>query len=71
MSKKVLQAVNLSPPIDDSFFDKLENVHPMKQIVYAAIIQVLVFGFMLLAFKLIGGALPSESLLLWYLNILG
>ena len=54
MSKKVLQVVNLSPPIDDSFFDKLENVHPMKQIVYAAIIQVLVFGFMLLAFKLIG-----------------
>jgi len=54
MSKKVLQAVNLSPPVDDSFFDKLENVHPMKQIVYAAIIQVLVFGFMLLAFKLIG-----------------
>ena len=54
MSKKVLQAVNLSPPVDESFFDKLENVHPMKQIVYAAIIQVLVFGFMLLAFKLIG-----------------
>ena len=54
MSKKILQAVNLSPPVDDSFFDKLENVHPMKQIVYAAIIQVLVFGFMLLAFKLIG-----------------
>jgi len=54
VSKKVLQVVNLSPPVDDSFFDKLENVHPMKQIVYAAIIQVLVFGFMLLAFKLIG-----------------
>ena len=54
MSKKILQAVNLSPPVDESFFDKLENVHPMKQIVYAAIIQVLVFGFMLLAFKLIG-----------------
>ena len=54
MSKKVLQVVNLSPPIDDSFFDKLENVHPMKQIVYAAIIQIAVFGFMLLAFKTIG-----------------
>jgi len=54
VSKKLLQAVNLSPPVDESFFDKLENVHPMKQIVYAAIIQVLVFGFMLLAFKLIG-----------------
>jgi hypothetical protein len=54
VSKKILQAVNLSPPVDESFFDKLENVHPMKQITYAAIIQVLVFGFMLLAFKLIG-----------------
>ena len=54
MSKKILQAVNLSPPVDESFFDKLENVHPMKQIVYAAIIQIAVFGFMLLAFKLIG-----------------
>jgi len=54
VSKKILQAVNLSPPVDESFFDKLENVHPMKQIVYAAIIQIAVFGFMLLAFKLIG-----------------
>ena len=54
MSKKILQAVNLSPPVDESFFDKLENVHPMKQVVYATIIQVLVFGFMMLAFKIIG-----------------
>ena len=54
MSKKVLQAVNLSPPVDESFFDKLENVHPMKQITSAAIIQVAVFGFMLLMFKMIG-----------------
>jgi hypothetical protein len=54
VSKKILQAVNLSPPVDESFFDKLENVHPMKQITYAAIIQILVFGFMLLAFKTIG-----------------
>ena len=54
MSKKILRAVNLSPPVDESFFDKLEHVHPMRQIVWAAIIQVAVFGFMLLAFKLIG-----------------
>ena len=54
MSKKALQIVNLSPPVDESFFDKLENVHPMKQIVYAAIIQIAVFGFMLLIFKIIG-----------------
>jgi hypothetical protein len=51
---KILKAVNLSPPVDDTFFDKLENVHPMKQITIASIIQVSVFGFMLLAFYLIG-----------------
>ena len=28
----------------------LEKVHPMKQITVASIVQVLVFGFMLLAF---------------------
>ena len=28
----------------------LENVHPMKQITVASIVQVLVFGFMLLMF---------------------
>lgn len=54
MSKKALQIVNLSPPVDESFFDKLKNVHPMKQITYAAIIQIAVFGFMLLMFKIIG-----------------
>jgi len=51
---KILKAVNLSPTVDDTFFDKLENVHPMKQITIASIIQVSVFGFMLLAFYLIG-----------------
>ena len=30
--------------------DDLENVHPMKQITVASIVQVLVFGFMLLMF---------------------
>ena len=30
--------------------DDLEKVHPMKQITVASIVQVLVFGFMLLAF---------------------
>jgi hypothetical protein len=33
----------------------LEEVHPMKQIVWAAIIQVAVFGFMLLSFWGING----------------
>jgi hypothetical protein len=30
--------------------DDIENVHPMKQITVASIVQVLVFGFMLLMF---------------------
>jgi hypothetical protein len=46
--EKILQAINLSP--DESVIEKLVEVHPMKQITYAAIIQVLVFGFMLLSF---------------------
>ncbi len=50
--EKILQAVNLSP--DESVIEKLTEVHPMKQITYAAIIQVLMFGFMLLSFWTIG-----------------
>ena len=49
--KKVLQIVNLSP--DVSVLDKIEEVHPMKQIAVMSVVQVLVFGFMLLAFWLI------------------
>jgi len=52
--KKVLKAVNLSPPVNDDVFNKLEKVHPMKQIVWASITQIAVFGFMLLMFKIIG-----------------
>lgn len=51
--QKILQVVNLSPPMDEGFFNKLENVHPMKQIVYASILQVVVFGFMMASFWLI------------------
>ena len=47
-SKKVLQVVNLSP--DESIVEKLTEMHPMRQVAYASVIQVLVFGFMLLAF---------------------
>jgi len=50
--EKILQAINLSP--DESVIEKLVEVHPMKQITYAAIIQVFVFGFMLLSFWTIG-----------------
>jgi len=49
--KKVLQIVNLSP--DVSVLDKIEEVHPMKQVTVMSVVQVLVFGFMLLSFWLI------------------
>ena len=39
-SKKVLQAVNLSP--DESIVEKLTEMHPMRQITYASILQVVV-----------------------------
>lgn len=43
---KTLQVINLSP-VNESFFDKLENVSPMKMVVYASIIQFMVFFGML------------------------
>ena len=49
--KKELQIVNLSP--DESWIEKIVDVHPMKQVVIMSVVQVLVFGFMLLSFWLI------------------
>ena len=49
--EKILQYVNLSP--DVSVLDKIEEVHPMKQVAVMSVVQVLVFGFMLLSFWLI------------------
>lgn len=49
--EKLLQVANLSPDID--LLDRIEQVHPMKQITIMAVVQVVVFGFMLLAFQLI------------------
>jgi len=46
--EKILQAVNLSP--DESMVEKLTEIHPMKQVAYASVIQVCVFGFMMLSF---------------------
>ena len=46
--KKILQVVNLSP--SESWIEKIVNIHPMKQITVASIVQALVFGFMLLMF---------------------
>ena len=49
--EKVLQAVNLAPSED--LVERLTEVHPMKQIFWASVIQVCVFGFMLASFGLI------------------
>ena len=46
--KKILQIVNLSP--SESWIEKIVDVHPMRQITIASIVQVVVFGFMLCAF---------------------
>ena len=51
-TKKILQVVNLSP--SESWVEKLTEVHPMKQVAWASVIQVSVFGFMLLMFWIIG-----------------
>jgi len=50
--KKILQAANLSPSED--WIERIVEVHPMKQVAIMSVVQVLVFGFMLLAFYLIG-----------------
>ena len=49
--EKALQIVNLSP--SESAIEKLVEMHPMRQVAWASVIQVCVFGFMLLAFALI------------------
>ena len=46
--EKLLQIVNLSP--DESWIEKIVDVHPMKQVAIMSVVQVLVFGFMLLSF---------------------
>lgn len=48
-SRKVLQVVNLSP--SESIVEKLTEIHPMKQIFWASIIQVSVFFGMLGMFQ--------------------
>ena len=53
--EKALQIVNLSP--SESAIEKLVEMHPMRQIAWASVIQVCVFGFMLLAFALIDYAI--------------
>ena len=48
MHRKALQVINLSP--SESWIENLVEIHPMKQVFWASIIQVSVFGFMLLSF---------------------
>lgn len=49
--KKILQVVNLAP--SESMIEKLVEIHPMRQVFWASVIQVCVFGFMMLSFFLI------------------
>ena len=49
--EKFLQAVNLSP--SESWVERIVEVHPMKQVAYASVLQLLVFGSMLFSFFLI------------------
>lgn len=49
--KKILRVVNLSP--NESIVEKLVDIHPMRQIAYASVIQVCMFGFMIFMFWLI------------------
>lgn len=51
--EKTLQVLNLAP--SESWIEKLTEIHPMRQIFWASIIQAAVFGFMLLSFWLING----------------
>lgn len=50
--EKILQVVNLSP--SESWVEKIHDIHPMRQIAVASVIQVSMFGFMLLMFWIIG-----------------
>jgi len=52
--EKVLQVVNLAP--SEAWVEKITEIHPMRQIFWATVIQACVFGFMLLAFWIINGA---------------
>ena len=51
INKKILQVVNLSPSED--WIEKIQDVHPMKQITIASIVQVFVLAFMALSMVVI------------------
>lgn len=52
MQRKTLQIVNLAPSED--WVERIVEIHPMRQVFWASIIQLCVFGFMLLSFWAIG-----------------
>jgi hypothetical protein len=54
--RTALQIVNLSPGEDS--LEKLTEMHPMRQIVWATIVQVSVLGFMMGSFAVINMVLP-------------
>ena len=49
--EKILQIVNLSP--SEEWVERIVEIHPMKQIFWASVIQVCVFGLMLASFGVI------------------
>jgi len=49
--EKLLQIVNLSP--SEQWMERIVEIHPMRQIFWASIVQICVFGFMLGAFATI------------------
>lgn len=57
--EKLLQVVNLAP--DEDLIEKIVDVHPMKQVAIMTIVQLGVFGFMLMSFQLIHIALDRKS----------
>jgi|TARA_X000000950_G_scaffold264080_1_gene336956 hypothetical protein len=58
IDKKILQVVNLSP--SESWVEKIEYVHPMKQITIASIVQITMFGLMFLSFLGISNLFADE-----------
>lgn len=50
--EKLLQAANLSPDVDA--LEKLVEMHPMRQVAYASVLQVVVLALMLGSMFLIG-----------------
>lgn len=51
IEEKILQAANLAP--SESALEKIVEVHPMKQVAIMTVVQVLVFGFMIISFSAI------------------